>query len=126
MNNSHHMANKCPISEQAHNARECSKKHALSLFPNGSSSPVLSGVEGKAAAVLTRGAYVSYVSANAAKSGKSVSPKAAKRRPQVWRAAPAKPGTPLAALRPDSGQAFFNIALLIEGHDGQSSSDAAS
>ncbi|MDA0740021.1 MAG: hypothetical protein O3A59_14000 [Nitrospirae bacterium] len=40
-----------------------------------SSSPVLSGVEGKAAAILTRGAYSQYVSANAAKSGKSVSPK---------------------------------------------------
>ncbi len=55
--------------------------------------------------MLTRGAY-------AAKSGKSVSPKAAKRRSQVWRAAPAKPGTPLAALRQDSGQACFNIPTL--------------
>ncbi len=45
------------------------------------SRPALSEVEGKAAAVLTRGAYALYVSANAAKNGKSVSPKAAKGRP---------------------------------------------
>jgi hypothetical protein len=42
------------------------KKHALAEA-GGSSS--------KAAAILTRGAYSQYVSANAAKSGKSVSPK---------------------------------------------------
>ncbi len=77
-----------------------------------SEGSVLSGVEGKAAAMLTRGAYASYVSANAAKCGKSVSPKAAKGRPQVWRAAPVKPGTPLVALRPDSGQAFSNIPIF--------------
>ncbi len=47
-------------------------------------------VEGKAAAILTRGAYMQYVSANAAKSGKSVSPKVGKMA-----------RTPLAA--------FFNI-----------------
>jgi len=40
--------------------RECSKKHALSLSEG--SSPVLSLAEGKAAAILTRGAYMEYVS----------------------------------------------------------------
>jgi len=39
----------------------------------------------KAAALLTRGAYIEYVSANVAKSDKSVSPKAAKWRERRWR-----------------------------------------
>ncbi len=57
------------------------KKHALAKAvgplchppkPKGAKTPFSSG---KAAALLTRGAYSQYVSANAAKSGKSVSPK---------------------------------------------------
>ena len=48
-------------------------------FPKGSSSPVLSGVEGKAAALLTRGAYSQYVSTT-------------KERHLSVRAASAKPG----------------------------------
>ncbi len=61
-----------------------SKKHALSL-PKGPSSPVLRPLEGKAAAIFTRGAYAEYLS-----TGK-------------WRPACAKPlrrrqGTPLAAF----------------------------
>ena len=38
-----------------------SKKHALSL-PKGPSRPALRSLEGKAAAILTRGAYAEYVS----------------------------------------------------------------
>ncbi len=45
------------------------------MFKKSSSSPILSEVEGKATVGVTRGAYAAYVSANAAKSGKSVSPK---------------------------------------------------
>ena len=48
-------------------------------FPKGSSSPALSGVEGKAEAILTRGAYSQYVST-------------AKGRHLSVRAASAKPG----------------------------------
>ncbi len=40
--------------------------------PKGAKTPFSTG---KAAAILTRGAYTVYVSPNAAKSGKSVSPK---------------------------------------------------
>jgi hypothetical protein len=42
-------------------------------------------LEGKAAALLTRGSYSQYVSANVAKSDKVVSPKAAKGRERRWR-----------------------------------------
>jgi len=63
------------ISNQAINGRECSKKHVLSLSEGSIQRPVLSRVEGKAATVVTRGAYAAYVSANAAKSATSVSPK---------------------------------------------------
>ncbi|MCH7616092.1 MAG: hypothetical protein IH978_10225 [Nitrospinae bacterium] len=49
----------CPIDAPGKPAcisgRECSKKHALSLSEG--SSPVLSLAEGKAAAILTSGAY---------------------------------------------------------------------
>ncbi|MEC4674603.1 MAG: hypothetical protein VST68_10475 [Nitrospirota bacterium] len=60
---------------------EWSKKHALAKAvgplcpppkPEGAKTPFSTG---KAAAIWTRGAYSQYVSANAAKSGKSVSPK---------------------------------------------------
>ncbi len=77
LNNSRHRGNTCHVSDQAHHGRECSKTPNL---PEGFVQSALGGVEGKATAVLTPGAYASYVSANAAKSGKSVSPKAAKGR----------------------------------------------
>ena len=60
--------------------RDCSKKHALAKAmgslchapnPKGAKTPFSTG---KAAAMLARGAYSQYVSANGAKSGKSVSP----------------------------------------------------
>ena len=63
------------IHASCYRERECSKNPILA---GGFVQSVLSGVEGKAATVLMRGAYASYVSANAAKSDKSVSPKAAK------------------------------------------------
>ncbi|MEC4673687.1 MAG: hypothetical protein VST68_05825 [Nitrospirota bacterium] len=53
--------------------REWSKKHALAKAV-GPSCPEQSRREGRTAS-LTRGRYSQYVSANAAKSGKSVSPK---------------------------------------------------
>ncbi len=84
------ISHKCFMADALHQCEGMFKK--ILSFPKDSSRPFLSGVEGKTAALLARGAYASYVSANAAKSGKSVSPKAAKQRPQVWRAAPAKPG----------------------------------
>ncbi len=59
----------------------CRRKAYPEGLSKGSVQSALSGVEGKAAAVLTHGAYASYVSANAAKSGKSVSPKAARGQP---------------------------------------------
>ena len=43
-------------------------------FPKGPSTPNTEFIEGKAATILTHRAYMEYVSANAAKSGKSVSP----------------------------------------------------
>ncbi len=83
------------------------------ILPEGFVQSALSGVEGKATAFLTHGAYASYVSANTAKSGQSVSPKAAKRRPQVWQAILRQSQTmPLAALRPDSGQTCFTTLSL--------------
>ena len=42
------------------------------VFSRGPSGPEF--IEGKAATILTHRAYMEYVSANAAKSGKSVSP----------------------------------------------------
>jgi len=62
--------------------REWSKKHALSLsegFACLREAAFGGGRSSKAAAFLTGGAYILCVSTNAAKSGKSVSPKVGKR-----------------------------------------------
>ncbi len=104
------MANTCHIRDQAHHARECSKKPIL---PEWFVQSALNGVEGKAVAVLTRGAYASYVSANAAKSGKSVSPKTAKWRPLVWRAVPAKPGNAAGGPSTRLRTSFFQHSLCV-------------
>ncbi len=53
LNNSLQKQLKAPEELRTDNGRECSKKHALSLSK---------GLSSKAAAILTRGAYILYVS----------------------------------------------------------------
>ncbi len=50
-----------PVEKDIVSGRECSKKHALSLS-EGSVQSCPEAIEGKAAAILTRGAYMEYVS----------------------------------------------------------------
>ncbi len=84
------------------------------ILSEGSVQSALSGIEGKAAVVLTRGAYASYVSANVAKSDKSVSPKTAKRRHRVWRAAPAWPGNDASGSSTRLRTSFFQHSPYLE------------
>ncbi len=76
------------------------------ILSEGSVQSVPSGVEGKAAALVPRGAHAWYVSANAAKSGIVCELEGDKMATMSGRSQ----GTPLAALRPGTG--FFQNSLL--------------
>ncbi len=93
LNNSRHMAHTCHVSDQAHNGRECSKNPNL---PEG---------------------FVQICSERSRRKGRSRFDAGSVhfvREPEGGKTATMSgrsQGTPLAALRPDSGQACFNIPL---------------
>ncbi len=105
LNHLRHMANTFHMSDQAHNPRKCSKKPILSER-SVQSCPERGRREGRSPFDARS---VRFVHERKRQEKRQVcEPEGGKMATMSSR----NQGTPLAALRPDSGQAFFNIPLL--------------